>query len=75
MSLNKRRIIMKAFINSQFGYCPLIWMNHSRTLNNIINRIHERSLSRVVYNDKKSTFEELLEKDKSIIHTSEIYKF
>ena len=65
MSLDKRRIIMKAFINSQFGYCPLIWMNHSRTLNNRINRIHERSL-RVVYNDKKSTFEELLEKDKSI---------
>ena len=45
--------------------CPLIWMNHSRTLNNRINRIHERSL-RVVYNDKKSTFEELLERDKSV---------
>ena len=40
-------------------------MNHSRTLNNRITRIHERSL-RVVYNDKKSTFEELLEMDKSI---------
>ena len=25
----KRRLIMKAFITSQFGYCPLIWMFHS----------------------------------------------
>ena len=44
-------------------------MNHSRTLNNKINRIHERSL-RVVYNDKKATFKELLDKDKAVsIHT------
>ena len=35
---------MKAFAESQFGYCPLIWMFHSRGLNNKINRIHERAL-------------------------------
>ena len=29
MTLPQRRIIMKAFINSQFGYCPLVWMFHS----------------------------------------------
>ena len=39
----QRRIIMKAFISSQFGYCPLIWMFHSRKLNNRINKIHERA--------------------------------
>ena len=44
MSLEKRRTLMKAFIESQFNYCPLIWMLHSRTLNNKINRIHERAL-------------------------------
>ena len=65
MDLPKRRIIMKAFINSQFGYCPLIWMSHSRNLNNRINRIQERAL-RIVYNDKNATFDELLEKDKSV---------
>ena len=54
-SLNQRRMIMKSFIVSQFGYCPLIWMNHNRSLNNNINRIHERTL-RIVYIDKKSTF-------------------
>ena len=65
MGLGQRRLIMKSFINSQFGYCPLIWMNHSRALNNKINRIHERAL-RLVYRDKKSTFDELLTKDNSV---------
>ena len=26
----QRRLVMKAFIISQFGYCPLVWMFHSR---------------------------------------------
>ena len=43
ISLEKRRLIMKAFFNSQFGYCPLIWMFHSRTLNKRINQIYERA--------------------------------
>ena len=37
-------------------------MFHSRTLNNKINRLHERCL-RIIYNDKLSNFEELLHKD------------
>ena len=40
MSLEKRRVVMKTFIESQFNYCPLIWMFHSRTINNKINRLH-----------------------------------
>ena len=44
MDLNKRRNLMKAFITSQFSYCPLIWMFHSRDLTNKINRIYERAL-------------------------------
>ena len=54
MNVSKKRIIMKSFIESQFGYCPLIWMSHSRELNNKINRIHERAL-RITYNDKSSS--------------------
>ena len=47
----------------------LKWMNHSRTLNDKINKIHERSFQ-VVNNDKKATFKELLDKDKAAsIHT------
>ena len=52
MDLAKRKSLMKAFITSQFNYCPLIWMFHSRQLNNRINKIQERSL-RPVYKDKK----------------------
>ena len=65
MDLPKRKVLMKAFIASQFSYCPLIWMFHSRTLNNRINNIHERAL-RLTYKDNQSSFEELLEKDHSV---------
>ena len=54
MDLAKRKSLMKAFITSQFNYCPLIWMFHSRQLNNRINKIQERAL-RLVYKDNKLT--------------------
>ena len=62
MSLDKWKILLKAFIESQVNYCPLIWMSHSRTLNNKINRLHEKTL-RIVYSDFKANFDQLLEKD------------
>jgi len=62
MTLKQRQITMKSFILSQFGYCPLVWMFHSRKMNNRINSIHERAL-RIVYKDSKSSFSELLTKD------------
>ena len=72
MQFEQRRIIMNSFILSQFGYCPLVWMLHSRELNNRINRIHCRAL-RIVYQDRKSTFQDLLDKDKSFtIHERNI---
>ena len=49
----------------QFNYCPLIWMCHNRTYCNKINRFHERCL-RLIYNDKRSSFEDLLEKDNCV---------
>ena len=58
MELPKRRILMNAFSKAQFNYCPIIWMFHSRCLNNKINRLHERCL-RMIYKDKISNFEEL----------------
>ena len=69
MSISKRRLLMNAFFKSQFSYCPLVWMCHNRTLNNRINRLHERCL-RIIYNDKHSSFQCLLDRDKSVsIHT------
>ena len=47
-------------------------MCHNRTFNNNINRSHERCL-RIVYSDKTSSFEKLLEKDGSVtIHTRDL---
>ena len=56
-------------------------MLHNRTLNNKINRIHERALT-IVYRDKTSNFTELLQKDNAVtVHqrnlqvlATEIYK-
>ena len=56
---------MNVYFMFQFDYCPLIWMNHSRTLNNRINGLHKIALS-LVYNDFSSSFSELLEKSKSV---------
>ena len=42
MDLSKRRILLNAFFISQFRYCPLVWMFHSRGKNNKINQIYER---------------------------------
>ena len=65
LPFQKRRILLKTFIESQFSYCPLIWMFCSTTMNKKINHIHERAL-RIVYRDYESSFEHLLEKDKSL---------
>ena len=65
MSLEKRRLIMKAFVNSQFGCCLYIWMLHNITLNNRTSRIHRRAL-RIVYRDQTSNFTELLQKDNAV---------
>ena len=62
LTQDKLRLIMKTFIESQFNYCPLVWMCHSRDLNNRINKLHERAL-RVVYERKDLTFEEFLRFD------------
>ena len=63
MSLQKRRILMKSFITSQFNYCPIVWICHSRSLDKV-NHIHERAL-RIVYQDFQSSFSALLVKDNS----------
>ena len=74
MSFNKRITLMKAFIESQFNYCSLIWMFHSRTMNNKINRIHERAL-RLVYSDHVSCFDEYLKRPIIPSLAIELYKF
>ena len=63
---------MKAFIESQFNYFSLIWMFHSRTMNNKMNRILEKAL-RLVYSNYSSNYDELLKKGGSFsIHERNI---
>ena len=64
MNFNKRRNLKKASITSQFSYCLLVCIFHSRNLNNKINRIHKRAL-RLVYQNNLS-FSELLDLDNSV---------
>ena len=63
LDFKKLRLLLKKFFDSQFKYCPLVWMFDSRSTNNKINKLHERA--RLVYDDYVSTIEELLEKDNS----------
>ena len=65
MNLSKKKKLRNSFVKSQFSYCPLVWMCHSCTINHKINHLHERC-SRVIYNDKISSFKKLLERDGSI---------
>ena len=65
MSIGKRRDSHELFIDSQFSYCPLVWIFHSRKNNIKINNIHERCLW-LIYGDKRSSYEELFEKNVSV---------
>ena len=72
---------MNALFKSQFSYCSLVWMCHSRANNAKINRLNKRCLQ-IMYADKQSSVQTLLEKDGSVsfhnqnpqIHATEMYK-
>ena len=61
----KVSILARSFIESQFSYCPLIWMFCSRIMNTKINQIHERAL-RLVYEDYSTPFKEILVRIRSV---------
>ena len=65
MGFNKKRLAAIAFFMVQFNYYPLTWMCHNRTYSNKINRLHQRCL-RLIYNDKRLCFENLLESYNSV---------
>ena len=72
MTLQIRKTLYKAFVESQFKCCSLTWMFHGHKTNYKINRLQERAL-RLIYNDHISSFEELLIKDDTFtIHEQNI---
>ena len=48
----KLKLLMDAFIKSQFNYCPLVWMFHDRRANAKLNKVSERAL-RIACNDSE----------------------
>ena len=60
MNIKKRKLIINTFLNSQSSWYPLTWMFYSHSLNNNINRLHEKCLH-IVYHDSQS-YEQLLKK-------------
>ena len=63
---------MNSLLNKQFNYCPLIWMLHSRINNSKIKHLHDHCLP-LVYNDKQSSYEEILLKNGTVsIHHKNI---
>ena len=55
MIFEQKKRMVNSFATSHFSYCPLVWMFHSRRLNNRINHIHEWAL-RIIYQDYNSSF-------------------
>ena len=63
MSKNKRRLLTKKFVESQFKYCPITWMFHSRRLSNKINNVHKKHLELFILIINQHFIQELLDKD------------
>ena len=60
INTDKKVLLYKSMIKSQFAYCPLVWMFCFRKSNNLIFKVHERAL-KLIYQDN-CNFEVLLEK-------------
>ena len=65
ISLEKRRIVMIRFVESQFNYCPLIWLLHSI--------VFEITLT-IAYSDYKSSVNTLLKTITLFQSIAEIFK-
>ena len=70
----KEGLFLKLFVESQFKYCSIVWMSHSRRTNNKINGLHEKALI-IVYDDDVSFFHQLLAQAESFcIHHQNIQR-
>ena len=71
LTFDRKWILFKPFCESQYKYCPLIWIFCSRTVNNRIDELYERAL-RLVHGDYETSFFDLLVIDGSftVHHTN-----
>ena len=71
LSLERAKLLCKAFINSRFNYAPLVWMFCRKKQNLKIQKIHHKAL-KVVYNSNKSYNELLRDNNKVSICQSHL---
>ena len=64
LAFDRKRILFEVFLESQFKYCPLIWMFYSRRTTKRITKLHERAF-RLVYDDYETSISDLLAIDSS----------
>ena len=64
LSFKQAKRLAEAYIISTFRHCTLIWIFCFTAANNLINKIHKRSL-RIVYEMEDANFKDLLIKDSS----------
>ena len=50
LETDKKELLFKSMVKSQFNYYPSVWMFCSQNASNLINKIQERSL-RLITND------------------------
>ena len=60
---------MNAFVTALFSYFPLVWMSHSRTMNNRINKITKK-LSGLSIKMNQISLDDLLKKD-TLVNTQQ----
>ena len=65
MRLVKKKFHMNSFFAAQVSYCLLIWLIDSCSNNKKVKWLHERYLW-LIYCDKTSLYEEVLEEDGSV---------
>ena len=65
LTLEKTKIVACSMIESQFAYCPLIWMFCSKTDMQRVEKVQYKTLQ-VVYNNYMATYDELLALDNKL---------
>ena len=72
LTLEKTKILACSMIESQFDYCPLIWLFCSKTDMQRVEKVQYKTLQ-VVYNNYMTTYDELLALDNKLkIHQRQL---
>ena len=58
LTIDKRKILLNLFVTAQLNYCALVWMCHSRSMNN-----KTKPVLGIVCKDYISNFKEFLQRD------------